>query len=504
MKHLHSRPPLKKGDIWVQDPSDVRVAQWKQVKFSEGIIQLELPLSTEPPLGTWKIGAVINQVTTHQNFEVQKYVLPKFEVKVKPPPFVMADADIIPVEVCAWYTYGKKVDGTFKVKVTYKRYPWEKKNRAIPSIKYSGLISGCETINIHTPDLLMQTHEYGYRTLNLFAKVTENGTGTEGNASALLDITHSPLQLTFLGPEGDSDYFKPGLPYFGQTFKDRYEGEVHGTAGQKIAPPLIRSLDVFQAEAVSYEPVQYQEGVWREKLVRPSATLELRAWYSPSGNYMQIQPQSGEMECDSRQALMVRYTAEKGVSVKFYHQVLSRGRIVQQGSHQRFYYEKDQKKERYDLPAPDTPQPRPYFVPPANSTEQPEIGEFLLSFDPRATMSPMARLLVFYVRDDGEIVADSRVIRIAQCLQNKVNLHFRHEQQYPSTEATMLLSATPSSLCGIGLVDKSVRLLRQEEQFTKKKIFKVMERYDVGKEDRPRQVTEDYCNQGDTGEKNRS
>ncbi|GBN94007.1 hypothetical protein AVEN_229339-1 [Araneus ventricosus] len=104
----------------------------------------------------------------------------------------------------------------------------------------------------------------------------------------------------------------------------------------------------------------------------------------------------------------------------FLPQVLSRGRIVQQGSHQRFYYEKDQKKERYDLPAPDTPQPRPYFVPPANSTEQPEIGEFLLSFDPRATMSPMARLLVFYVRDDGEIVADSRVIRIAQCLQNKV------------------------------------------------------------------------------------
>ncbi|GBN94004.1 hypothetical protein AVEN_229336-1, partial [Araneus ventricosus] len=83
-------------------------------------------------------------------------------------------------------------------------------------------------------------------------------------------------------------------------------------------------------------------------------------------------------------------------------------------------------------------------------------------------------------------------------LRPQVNLHFRHEQQYPSTEATMLLSATPSSLCGIGLVDKSVRLLRQEEQFTKKKIFKVMERYDVGKEDRPRQVTEDYCNQGDT------
>ncbi|GFU01825.1 hypothetical protein NPIL_438911, partial [Nephila pilipes] len=28
--------------------------------------------------------------------------LPKFEVKVKPPSYVMADADVIPVEVCAW------------------------------------------------------------------------------------------------------------------------------------------------------------------------------------------------------------------------------------------------------------------------------------------------------------------------------------------------------------------------------------------------------------------
>lgn len=55
----------------------------------------------------------------------------------------------------------------------------------------------------------------------------------------------------------------------------------------------------------------------------------------------------------------------------------------------------------------------------SNSSET-EIGEFILAFDTRATMSPISRLLIFYVRDDKEVVADSRKFRIKKCLQNKV------------------------------------------------------------------------------------
>ncbi|GIY39970.1 alpha-1-inhibitor 3 [Caerostris extrusa] len=156
-----------------------------------------------------------------------------------------------------------------------------------------------------------------------------------------------------------------------------------------------------------------------------------------------------EMKCERRQG------------------VLSRGRIVQQGSHQRAFYSKDQDPVRYDLKVPGMSQ-RHLVNASSNSSSQKEVGEFLLSFDPRATMAPLARLLVFYVREDGEIVADARMFRIAHCLLNKVNLQFRHEQQYPSTEASMLLTASPSSLCGVGLVDKSVRLLRKKEQFSRR------------------------------------
>ncbi|GFY41170.1 pregnancy zone protein [Trichonephila inaurata madagascariensis] len=455
------------ADVWIEDPSGIRVAQWKQIK----------------------------------------------------------------------YTYGKKVDGTFKIKVTYKRNPWERKRAAIPSVKHSGLISGCETINIHTLDLLMQTHEFGYRPIEIFAKVKENGTGIHANASTTVEITHSALTLSFLGLEGNNDYFKPGLPYFGELSVTKPDGEpatsekveicafykkeienYRGTtpASKKchlftsnkkgrihfsVAP--LKSSAILQitlrATATNYDEVGYHDLYWRQKIVKPTASLDLKAWYSPSDSYLQIQPLSQEMECEKRQGVKIRYTAEKGDSIKFYHQVLSRGRIVQQGSHQRAFYSKEEDPARYDLERPTASPHRRYTSTPTTSTndtkKEPEVGEFLLSFDPRATMAPLARLLVFYVREDGEIVADSRMFRISRCLLNKVNLHFRHEQQYPSTEATMLLSASPASVCGIGLVDKSVRFLRQEGQFKKENIFKIMEKYDVGKEAQPRQVTEDYCYQ---------
>ncbi|GFW83394.1 alpha-2-macroglobulin [Trichonephila clavipes] len=387
----------------------------------------------------------------------------------------------------------------------------------------------------------MQTHEFGYRPLEIFAKVKENGTGIHANASTTFEITHSALTLSFLGLEGNNDYFKPGLPYFGELSVTKPDGEPATSEkveicafyqkkieNYRVSTPADRKCHLFtsnkkgrihfsvaplkpsgiiqitlQATATNYDEVGYHELYWRKKIVKPTASLDLKAWYSPSDSYLQIQPLSQEMECEKRQGVKIRYTAEKGDSIKFYHQVLSRGRIVQQGSHQRAFYSKEEDPVRYDLGRPTTSLHRRYTSTPTSTPttstndtkKEPEVGEFLLSFDPRATMAPLARLLIFYVREDGEIVADSRMFRISRCLLNKVNLHFRHEQQYPSTEATMLLSASPASVCGIGLVDKSVRFLRQEGQFKKENIFKIMEKYDVGKEAQPRQVTEDYCYQ---------
>ena len=48
------------------------------------------------------------------------------------------------------------------------------------------------------------------------------------------------------------------------------------------------------------------------------------------------------------------------------------------------------------------------------------VANFVLNVPINYEMSPLAKVLVFYVRDDGETVADSIHIPVQQCLKNKV------------------------------------------------------------------------------------
>uniref|UniRef100_A0A671UZM6 Alpha-2-macroglobulin domain-containing protein n=1 Tax=Sparus aurata TaxID=8175 RepID=A0A671UZM6_SPAAU len=57
----------------------------------------------------------INRHIIEQNFKVEKYVLPKFDVKINVPDEISLGQDIIKVEVCAKYTYGQPVPGTVEL-----------------------------------------------------------------------------------------------------------------------------------------------------------------------------------------------------------------------------------------------------------------------------------------------------------------------------------------------------------------------------------------------------
>lgn len=70
----------------------------------------------------------VNQVSV--NFEVKKYVLPKFEVTIDHYGKLRVDESKFNVTVCARYTYGKNVQGKFELtaytkKFSYKTYKEE-------------------------------------------------------------------------------------------------------------------------------------------------------------------------------------------------------------------------------------------------------------------------------------------------------------------------------------------------------------------------------------------
>ena len=79
------KPVQAEATLEVQDAKGVKI--FKQVLATDeyGTVTAELPLSTEPNLGTWKLTATAGNASTQLDVRVEKYVLPKYEVKAELP-----------------------------------------------------------------------------------------------------------------------------------------------------------------------------------------------------------------------------------------------------------------------------------------------------------------------------------------------------------------------------------------------------------------------------------
>ncbi|XP_023228153.1 pregnancy zone protein-like [Centruroides sculpturatus] len=468
------------GDIWIENPTGIRVAQWKNVSFTNGLVQLELPLSGEPLLGDWLIHSEISGKSGQQSFKVDKYVLPRFEVTIIPPPFILANASTIFWKICARYTYGKRVDGILTVHITYKKYEWEK------SSKYSRELP---FIEIEEPVNIIE------------------------NATSISEVTHNPLEIVFLEAKLGMNYYKPGLPYHGtvkvttpndipvshepiqicckgvcKTFISDKNGLIHFSIPPQ--PFSYNSEVMLEAKAINYRDEPYE--TWGMKIYQPHTTMILLPWYSPSNSFIQIQPSKVKFSCEKLEHVKIKYTTTDKSRIKFYHQIIARGLIVQQGSHWRTFNPAEDKSQEIDdtYIIDENTRLRNWI---SNETNTSYVGEFLLNFDSRSFMSPTSRLLIFYVRPDGETVADSQHFELHSCLNNKVKLKFRQGQQYPGTEATLHLEASSFSFCGITFVDKSINLISSDNRMTVENVFKHLNKFDSHEKFLPQHENNEYC-----------
>ncbi|CDW53809.1 A2M N domain containing protein [Trichuris trichiura] len=96
------------ANVTISDPSGNVIKQHKNMPIESGICgkgdSLKLTLTTEPPLGNWKIAVSVDEEEAFEEFGVDKYVLPTFEVEVKPPSFATVNGDIT-VFVTAKFQY---------------------------------------------------------------------------------------------------------------------------------------------------------------------------------------------------------------------------------------------------------------------------------------------------------------------------------------------------------------------------------------------------------------
>ena len=402
-----------------------------------GMASLELPLSTEPNLGVWKITADSGEDNTQLDVRIEEYALPKYEVTVDVPnQWVLADEPVVGT-VSAEYSFGKPVLG--EVEVVASRYvgDWEE------FATFTDQINGSISFELPAVGYVAGVPASGGQgNLRLDVTVREQATGYEEHTTRLLTVATAPINLQLI-PE--SRAFKPGLPftllvvtetpdnrpvdadvnvnvrYFDQNMELITEHTVNRTTYQ--GNTLIRTPAPENAVALSV--AASTSGV--------DASLAVTASYSPSGNFIHVE-QIGDpfLDVGGQARFHVHSTTE---ARNFYYEVISRGRVV-----------------FTDVsPSPD------------------------ITLDVTPVMTPASRLVVYQILPNNEVAADYLPFTVSASYPMELNVEFSSDEVLPGDALNIRVNTSAPAKVGLVAVDRAVFILA-ENRLNLRQVFAELER----------------------------
>uniref|UniRef100_A0A452R5E7 PZP alpha-2-macroglobulin like n=1 Tax=Ursus americanus TaxID=9643 RepID=A0A452R5E7_URSAM len=442
-----------------------RVGQWQSLRLESGLQQLAFPLSSEPIQGSYK---VVVQKTSGERIEhpftVEEFVLPKFEVKVQVPKIISILDEKVNVSVCGIYTYGKPVPGLATVSMCRKLFHPTYCQKQEFCEKFSQQLNSNGCITQEVKSNLLQIKNMGYEMqLKVEAKIREEGTDLVFTGNGTSEITNIVTRVKFV--EVDS-HFRRGIPFFGQVllvdgkdvpipnklvFISANEANYLYNATTNDQGLVQFSINTTNILAYDKQPNLCFNSVWlREEHL--TAQHVAKHAFSLRGNYVHLEPVAGTLPCGQTQIIKAYYIFNgeaigEPKELIFYYLIMAKGSIVRSGTH-------------------------------AVSLE---LGDrsFSLSFPVESDIAPIARLFIFTVLPDGEVLGDSESFEIENCLPNKVDLSFRPARSLPASHAHLRVSASPQSLCALRAVDQSVLLARPDAELSTDSVYSLLTMKDL-------------------------
>ena len=434
--------------IEVLDAKGIKVAHQELETDEYGMGHFSLPLSTEPNLGTWKITATAGEQKAQVDVRVEKYVLPKYEVKVDLPREWFLPDEPIQGTVAAEYSFGKRVVG--KLVVTALRYvgQWEE------FAHFTAEIDGQATFEIPPVGYVAGVPgQRGMGNVQLEVTVREKATNYEEKTTRLLTIAPGELNLQLI-PEGTT--FKPGLPFSFLLVTETPDNQPLDAQVELSIAYLDEDFQPFDQET---QRVRTEKGKALVTVTPPSGAIALeahaqardayaykmvQAGYSPSGHFIHVEQLStGPLAVGDRVEFKVHSTKE---AATFYYEVLSRGRVV-----------------FTDYTHADT-----------------------ISFQLTPLMAPSSKLLVYQILPNSEVAADWLPFDVEGDYPHRLSASFsplsvppnvggEEKVVSPADELEIQVQAEGQARVGLAVVDRSVYILA-ENRLNLQQVFDELER----------------------------
>ncbi|XP_067397069.1 alpha-2-macroglobulin-like protein 1 [Emydura macquarii macquarii] len=308
------------------------------------------------------------------------------------------------------------------------------------------------------------------------ASLVEEGTGVELHGTKSCTIVSEIATVTF---ELTDTTYKTGIPYTGEMLLKAADGSVLKNEKLQlfVRHGYMTKVQTFLTDESGRASFELDTSGWTgnimltgkftkedpssvDERVSPSyrdAIHHLEPFYSKSQNFLKIRLLGGELPCDRAQQLQVDYIFAReslgngSESLDFIFLVVAKGaiaRTLQKG---------------LDL-----------------RVGAGLKGSFSVELPVGADLAPSAKVLGYTVLPNGEMAADSALLRVAKCLPNKVKLAFSQDRALPGSELQLRVQAAPGSLCAVRAVDQSVLLIKPEAELSVDTVYDVLPHFPQG------------------------
>ncbi|PXF60021.1 MAG: alpha-2-macroglobulin [Candidatus Methanogaster sp.] len=412
----------------IADASGIKVFRETLETNGFGVAAFDLPLSAEPNLGTWKIKAEAGESKSVVDIEVERYVLPKFEVETATREDWFLVSDRITGTVSANYFFGKPVDGSVEIEAVRYTGTWE------TYATYSAILeSGSAEFELPAVGWIAGTYGAGGQgSLMLNISVMDTGNHTE-TTTELLKIVESDTILQLI-PE--SSTVKPGLSFEVLIVTEDPDGNAietdvsvsatfHQDQGGYTETMRDDTVSTKNGIAIlSYTTPNNCTGAYIEATCRDTSgagdvvrqSVNLDAAYSPGANFIHIaQTSDGVPNLGDTMTFAVHSTNPGTV----FYDIFANGRTVYSGT-----------SERSEIAVGVTPQ-----------------------------MSPSAKIVAYMINPDSEVSAD--VLPFEVRFETSVDLtsEFGSDTIAPGDDVRVNFDARARSMIGVAIVDESVYAL---------------------------------------------
>uniref|UniRef100_A0A8C9XC24 Alpha-2-macroglobulin n=1 Tax=Sander lucioperca TaxID=283035 RepID=A0A8C9XC24_SANLU len=441
---------------FIFDSNSNRIGQWLNETSNSKILQLSYALNSEARQGAYQVTVSIGLDQIQHSFKVEKYVLPKFDVKLNAFDEVSINQEEIKAEVCATYTYGQPVPGSVDFKVCRPLNAFH----LIPLTDKRGCATFIFTMSTFTKidqkplldvlQLSANMEEEGTEKTTVISyvvgklsftdtpKIYNKGSNVEGKVKAVYynntPIPDMPVFL-FEGERWSARWLQnlttdsDGVATFSLSTAD-FEGDIH--------------LQVSDTPTLGYPP--YRTPYYDSK----DHTVSLATLSSPDTktvSFLDVKKKDEPLSCDKEEDIFIQYTVvgEAQGSVDVMYLVLSRGVIIIQGIKQVEVKDK--------------------------SVNEGEVS-FKLTVSP--DMAPDVQVVAYAILPSETVIANSADFSTEQCFSHKVSLEFSPSSAVPGEETILQVTAQPESLCGVSAVDQSVLIKEPGKTLDADKIFQLL------------------------------